>query len=503
MPINTIQIKRSKNSTLSSPSSVTLAAGELFYMKPATEGESGRLYVGDGTSNMTALVDIGYTDRQAISTNSANIEELQGKVGNWVGQMPMTSAIQTNEYYITKNTNDIKEQSASIKSISNLLTDTSLGLYYPTTDGKLPSTSNTSINVGNIYLSMNTGVAQDANWDSNISLDNPGEWKSGDKNAKLLHNSKIYGLDARVGKIFDTKFNEKGIFGKDFIINKKYGNTYYKVLEFIRGDNGEDTARIAGGEVVYGSFDGQQKPFFQSVNIKSSSISDSTITNPVLKGTVSADGATIQGRAERVKIVNPSIDNPIFSSGFINKYDYFQAGIVDTNAIKDASVTAAKLATGAIQASKILGKTGGTSILYSDTNGKVYWGSAPSTATAVSSTGAFSNYIAKYDSGRNLTGLVKLSGSSAVSPKFLNENGTWQEVSVSKASVNSAGIVKPYSGDFTVDSTGFMKLNRTNPPIAGHIAILESSETSIKEGTTKWYLGRLSNDGKTLVFVVG
>lgn len=502
MPINTIQIKRSKNPTLSSPSSVVLESGELFYMKPSSVTESGRLYVGNGTSNMTELVDIGYSDRQSIAMNSANILDLQEKVGNWTGQMPMTSAIQTNKYYIDANTESIKGQSSNFSSLCNLITDSKVGLYYPTTDGKLPSTSNTSINVGNMFISLNSGVSKDANWDSNISFDNPGEWKSGDKDAKYLHNSKVYGLDARVGKIFDTKFNEKGIFGKDFIINKKYGNSYYKVVEFIRGDV-EDTARIGGGEVTYGLFNGQQKSYFQGVNLKSSVLESAGIVGATVSGTVSASGATIDSSASnRVTINNASLVNPSFNSGFINDPSYFASQVVDTNAIKDYSVTSKKLATGAIEATNIKGKSGGTSILYSDASGKVYWGTAPSTATAVSSSGAFTNYIAKYDSGRNLTGLVKLSGSSVVSTKFLNENGTWQDITIPKATSSVVGGVKPYTGDFTVDSTGFMKLNRTNPPIVGHIAILGENESSIREGTTKWYVGKISNDGKTLVFVL-
>lgn len=502
MPIRDIQIKRSHNQTLSSPSEVTLKDGELFWLKSAdASSTSGKLYVGDGVTNMSNLKDVGYSDRQISTKNTSDISDIQSKIGNWDSTSPMTSAIQRAEKRLDTNTADILSNTNNLSSLSGLLTDSSKGIYYQTSDGKFPSISNTSINYGNIFYALNSEVSDDFNWGDNINLDNPGEWKSGNKKSTLLHNSRVYGLDARIGKIFDTKFGEKGIFGKDFIIYKTVGGNKQKVLEFIRSDNGNDTARIAGGEVTYGVFDGQNKSHFFGINAKSSNISDSTINNSTLKGTINADGATIQGRSDRVKIVNPSIDNPIFSNGFINKYDYFQAGIVDTNALKDGSVTASKLAAGALQPSKIQGKTGTTSILYSDTSGNVYWGTAPNTSNSATADGNYTNFLAYFKSGKTLGG--KVAFSAAKTSRYLNENGTWQDVSsnVPIASSTSAGLIRPDNKDFLINSgTGAMVINK-NSKVASSIAILTEYEGSVPTDTTAHYFGKISKDGKTLTFI--
>ena len=498
MPINTIKIKRSKNTTLESPSSVVLESGELFYMKPidATSG-SGKLYVGDGTSNMSALKDIGYSDRQAITTNSSDIADVKGKIGNWESSTPITSTIQRDESRISANASNIASHDTAISNLCNLITDSNKGIYFPTSDGRLPSLSNTSINIGNVFLAMNDGVNKDFDWDDNISLDNPGEWKSGNKDAQLLHNSKVYGLDARVGKIFDTKFGEKGIFGKDFVIYKTVGGTKQKVLEFIRSDNNNDIARIGGGEVTYGEFEGQNKALLQSVNIKGSTLSGSYISNSTLRGTITADGATISGRGERVNIVNPNIDNPTFSDGFINKYAYFARGIVNTDAIKDASVTASKLAAGALIPSKIQGKTGTTSVLYSDTRGNVYWGDAPNTSGMAQIGGSYNNYLAYID-GKTVKGKIQFSGSKT--SRFLNEGGTWESMSASYASYSTAGMVKPSASDFIVGaSNGGLALKRSGQ-VASTFAILTEYQSSLEAQGVGHYYGQILNDGKTLVF---
>lgn len=499
MPINEIQIKRSSNATLSSPSSVVLKDGELFWMRPSDSTTSGgKLYVGDGSTNMKNLRDVGYADRKTLEANTDDISDIKSKIGNWDSSTPITSTIQRDETKIDNNTSNIAKNTSSIENLSNLLTSNDKGIYFPTTDGKLPSVNNTSINIGNVFLAMNSGVSSDFNWDSNINLDNPGEWKSGNKDATLLHNSKVYGLDARVGKIFDNKFGEKGIFGKDFIIYKTVGGSKQKVLEFIRSDNYNDTARIGGGEVTYGTFEGQQKAHLQGVNIKGSTISESYLSNSTMRGTISVDGVTLQARSERVKIINPSIDNPVFTNGFINKYDYFQPGIVDTNALKDGSVTAAKLASGAIQASKILGKSGKTSILCSDASGNVYWGDAPNTSGAVSADGSYTNYLAYFKSGKTISG--KIAFSSAKTNKYLNENGTWSEVGSTYCTTSTAGIVKPADKDFVVGTNGSMAISRTSK-MASSIAILTQYEGSVPTDQTLHYFGKISNDGKTLTFI--
>lgn len=502
MPINNIQIKRSKNTTLSSPSSVILLGGELFWLKPedASQG-SGRLYVGDGSTSMSNLKDIGYTDRQSITTNASNISDLQNKVGNWSSVASITSTIERDEQALNNTTSRLGATSSGLNNLCNLLTDTTKGIYYPTSDGNLPSTSNTSINIGNVFLAMNNGVDKDFDWDDNINLDNPGEWKSGNKDAKYVHNSKIYGFDARVGKIFDNKFGEKGIFGKDFIIYKTVGGAKQKVLEFIRSDNNtNDIAKIGGGEVTYGVFEGQNKSYLQSVNIKGSTISESYLSNSSLRGVTNAEGATINSStSNRVVINNPNIVNPLFSDGFINKASYFQNGIVGTNAIADASVTAAKLATGALQPNKIQGKTGTTSVLYSDTNGNVYWGTAPNTSGALSTdSSSYTNYLAYFKGPKVLGGKVVFA--NAKTDKFLNENGTWQTISVPTATYNSLGAVKPSEKDFQIGESNKALVIRRTSPMASSIAILTQYESSLTDQTAH-YVGKIYGDGKTLVFM--
>lgn len=499
MPIKTIQIKRSKNTYLSSPQNVVLEPGELFYMKPNdASSTSGKIYVGDGVSTMQHLKDVGYTDRQAIALNTSNVLDLQTKVGNWTSSASVASKVSALEAKINTDSGNISAQTTNLNNLCGLLTDSVKGLYYPTTDGNPPSTSNTSINIGNMFMSLNAGVDKDYNWDSNINLNNPGEWKSGNKDAMYLHNSKVYGFDARVGKIFDNKFNEKGIFGKDFIIYKTVGGQKKKVVEFIRGDSGNDTAYIAGGEVTYGAFSGQQKAFMQNVNIKSSTLANCTIADGVLAGTVTANGVTINSQAtSRVIINNPNIVNPIFSNGAINNSAYFANQVITTDAIKDGAVTVAKLAPGAIQPNKIQGKTGTSSILYSDANGNVFWGNAPSSANSAIVDSTFTNYLAFFRSGKTLSGKVPFSTSAT--SRFLNENGTWMELSTPVASSTTVGGIK-VSNDFVVNANNVMRINK-GCVASSTIAIMGQNETSVT-GFTNRYAGKISNDGKTLIFIL-
>lgn len=477
MPIRTIQIKRT--SGLSSPSTVTLADGELLYKKP-TSTSDGKLYVGDGVTDMSKLKDITYGVNQRLDNVSFDVSAIQGNIGKWNSANTMSVAILQNAGSIASNSESISNLNAKQLSLNGLLTDSKIGIY--TANGSEPTASNAEININNIFSALNRGVDDNYNWNANVSMSDPGSWASNNRKETMLHFSKIYGVDARVGYIFDKKYSEKGIFGKDFIINKTVDGVKHRVIEFIRGEV-SDTANIGGGSVEYGTFLGQKTPYMQSTKLNSPTLANANISGGTVSGTISADGAVISSSSEkRVRITNPTISNPLFDDKFISKTTYFADGVVDTHAIKNKSITAEKLADGAIPASAIKG-TNRRAILYSESDGTCSWGDVPN---GISGNGSAS-YIPVWSSSNTLSNSRAAIG--AYNGEFLAKDGTWK--------------IPPYpSLDIRVDGNDIVKNNGVlSCGKKGHgLAIMSDNERGVTDSTTV-YVAKMYNSGKILRFV--